>query len=93
MGKFYYTKIAAKIGAQAYTSLCIGGKAPPPPPPKKEKGPCNHVVEIVIKSNNLLWAKSKWECSPLQLIINWSVVVVVGNGEQWPAISNNLHKP
>jgi len=37
MGKFYYTKIAAKIGAQACTSLCIGGKAPPPPPPKERK--------------------------------------------------------
>jgi hypothetical protein len=58
MKKFYYTKIAAKIGAQACTSLCIGGKPPTHSTPnrkkKKEKGQCNHVVVIVIKSNNLL---------------------------------------
>jgi hypothetical protein len=46
MEKFYYTKIAAKIGAQA----CTSSPPPPPPlPPKKEKGQCNHVVVIAIK--------------------------------------------
>jgi hypothetical protein len=56
MEKFYYKKIAAKIGAQACSSLCIGAKPPPPTPAqKKEKrNQCNHVVVIVIKSNNLL---------------------------------------
>jgi hypothetical protein len=37
MGKFYYTKIAAKIGAQACTSLCIGGKPPPTLAQRKKK--------------------------------------------------------